>query len=402
MKKIKILRIIARLNIGGPAIHAVLLIQGLDKNRFESLLVCGRISPAEGDMFYYAVEKGVQPYFISEIQREPDFIKDVIAFKKIYNIIRKEKPDIVHTHTAKAGFLGRLAGIVYNFFTIITYKKRTKLIHTFHGHIFSGYFNKFQTRLFVYIERFLALFTSKIITVSEANKNGLVSLGICPPRKVQVIPLGFELGEFLSIPIADRDIAAIGIIGRLVPIKNHRLFLESAARVIKDNPQKKLRFKIIGDGELREDLEGYSHKLELDGKLEFLGWQRDLARIYSDLDIVCLTSLNEGTPVSLIEAMACARAVVATEVGGVPDLLGEEITTGIKQSGNFKILERGITVASPDADSFSAAINFMLQDTELRKNMCLGARKYVEGKFTKKRLISDIERLYEAVTTNIS
>jgi glycosyltransferase involved in cell wall biosynthesis len=434
MRKIKILRIIARLNIGGPAIHAILLTEGLNKSKFDSLLVCGSIGRDEGDMSYYVVEKNVKPIFIPELKRQLHFFKDIAAFKKIYNIIKTVQPDIIHTHTAKAGTLGRLAGIFYNCLNLFA-RKRIRLIHTFHGHIFEGYFSTIQTKVFILIERFLAIFTSKIITVSDSVKKELIALGICPEEKIEVIPLGLELekffmvqesikhfpiplrkslkviadhayggsrqrreGDFLELPFRDNTVLNIGIIGRLIPIKNHRLFLETAAKVIADNPGIQLRFKIIGDGELRKDLEEYAHRLGIDRYVDFLGWQKDLVNVYSNLDIVALTSKNEGAPVSLIEAMASGRAVVATDVGGVKDLLGKEINDVEKPKKNFKLLERGLLVKSRDSIGFTDALNFLLQNNTLRKNMGMCARDFVKVRFTKERLIRDIETLYDGLS----
>lgn len=394
MGKIKILRIIARLNIGGPAIHAILLTEGLDKVRFDSLLISGSTSKDEGDMFYYAIKKNVKPHFIPELKRELNFFSDIITFRKIYNIIKKEQPDIIHTHTAKAGALGRLAGIIYNLLNFYS-NKQIKLIHTFHGHIFKGYFSKFKSKIFILTERFLAFFTHRIITISESVKKELVSFHICKENKIIVIPLGFELDRFLSIPSRnDNSVLNIGIVGRLIPIKNHHLFLEAAARVIRNNPPMKLRFKIIGDGQLRQDLEIYTRILNIGTYVEFSGWQKDLVKVYSDLDVVALTSINEGTPVSLIEAMASARAIVATDVGGVRDLLGAEIDTGIRPKADFEILERGIIVKSGNAFSFANALSWVLQHNELMKDMGVFARDFVKTRFTKERLIKDIENLY--------
>ncbi len=401
MEKIKILRIIARLNIGGPAIHAVLLTAGIDKTRFDSLLVSGSIGRDEGDMSYYASQKFVKPIFIPQLKREISFRDDIGAFKKIYNIIKIEQPQIIHTHTAKAGTLGRLAGILYNCFNPFT-DKRVKLVHTFHGHIFEGYFNKFKTQIFILIERFLALFTSKIITVSDSVKDELIASGICNANKIKVIPLGLELEKFFNIPSMNGNRLNIGIVGRLVPIKNHRLFLEAVAKVIADNPQIKFKFEIIGDGQLRQELEAYSRKLNISSQVNFLGWQKDLVKIYSGLDVVALTSINEGTPVSLIEAMASARAIVATDVGGVKDLMGLEIEAGIKPNTNFKVLERGILVNSQDPDSFSAALIFILQNNKLRKDMGMAGRDFVMNRFTDKRLIKDMENLYFDIVNKVA
>lgn len=394
MKKIKILRIIARLNIGGPAIHTILLTDGLDRSRFDTLLISGSVGKDEAEMFYYALQKNIKPYYIYELKRELNFLNDFVAFKKIYKLIESIQPDIIHTHTAKAGALGRLAGILYS---SLHFDRRIKLVHTFHGHIFDGYFNRFKTLLFILIERFLTGFTSKIITVSSSIKNELISLGITKEDKIKVIPLGIELEEFLDIPLRKKDVLHVGIVGRLVLIKNHRLFLKAAAKLIMDNPQIKLKFMIIGDGELREELERYSYELGLGAHVDFLGWQKDLLNIYSDLDIVALTSINEGTPVSLIEAMASGRAVVATDVGGVRDLLGVEISADVKANAAFKVLERGIIVRPGDPLSFTIALLFVIEHSDLREDMGIRGREFVRNRFTKKRLIKDIENLYDSL-----
>ena len=395
MKEIKVLRIIARLNIGGPAIHTVILTEGLDRNRFQSLLVCGSTGKDEGDMFYYARARSVTPIFIPELKRELNFFNDISAFKKIYNIIRIERPDIIHTHTAKAGTLGRTAGILYNL--LHPFNNKIKLIHTFHGHVFEGYFNGAWSRFFVLVEKILAFFTSRIITVSESVKRELIALHIAKENKIEVIPLGFDLEKFLNVPFKCGAVSNIGIVGRLVPVKNHKLFLDAAARLIADNPGLQLKFKIIGDGELRGELERYSVALGIKNNVDFLGWHKDLAGIYASLDIITLTSINEGTPVSLIEAMACARTVVATDVGGIRDLLGDEVFLKNTQGVDFKVLERGIMVKSRDVVNFAAALNFALRDSVLRRKMGEKARAFVKGKFTKDRLIKDIESLYSSL-----
>lgn len=396
MKKIKVLRIITRLNIGGPALHTILLTEGLDKNNFESLLVCGSIDKNEGDMLYYGLKKNIKPIFIPELRRELNFFNDIIAFKKIYNIIKTEQPDIIHTHTAKAGSLGRLAGVLYNF---LNRQKgaRIKLVHTFHGHIFEGYFSKCKTKLFILIERILAFFTCKIISVSGSLEKELISLKISKENNIEVIHLGLELDDFLKIQPGDNDGLTIGIIGRLVPIKNHRLFLEAAASILADNQSMQLKFQIIGDGELKQELQEYARKLGIEKQVNFLGWQKDLASIYSSLDIVVLTSINEGTPVSLIEAMASGKPVVATEVGGVRDLLGEEINAGTMTNAIFKVLERGIIVPPQDSFSFAKALHLLLQNNALRKSMGVSARSFVAAKFRKERLIKDTEDLYNRI-----
>ena len=392
MRKIKILRIIARLNIGGPAIHTVLLTQGLDKSKFDSLLVCGSVEENEGDMLYYALERNVKPIFVSKLRRELNFIDDIAVFFKIYKIIKQTQPDILHTHTAKSGAIGRLAGIIFN---LLHPKKKIKLVHTFHGTYFAGYFNRLKTKVFLYIEHFLAIFTDRIITLSNNLKQELIFWNIAKAEKITVIPLGFELENFLEIKPADNNsVSNIGIIGRLTFIKNHYLFLDAAQKFIKYSPNRETMFYIIGDGELREALEGYADKLHINSRVCFLGWQNNLQHIYSRLDVVALTSLNEGTPVSLIEAMASGRPVVATDVGGVKDLLGKEIEGLAASKEGFKVLERGIIVKPNDVDSFARALAFILENREIRNKICASSREFVKSTFFKKRLVSDIEELY--------
>lgn len=343
-------------------------------------------------MLYYARAKNVVPYVIPELRRELNPLDDLTAFLKICRLIAREKPDIIHTHTAKAGTLGRLAGISYNLMAA----SKVKLIHTFHGHVFEGYFGRLKTRIFIFIERFLAYFSSKVITVSSAVKEELIALGISGSDKIKVVPLGLELGKFLELPFEEKAgrCLNIGIVGRLVPIKNHRLFLEGAAKVIRDNPGLELRFKVIGDGELRAELEEFTRKLNLSSKVEFRGWQKDLSVVYADLDIVCLTSINEGTPVSLIEAMASGKAIAATDAGGVKDLLGESLN-GFDGLVGLSACKRGVMARSGDADSFAGALSFLIGNEGVREKMAASGREFVREKFAKERLIKDIESLYE-------
>jgi len=406
VKKIKILRIIARLNVGGPAIHVALISAGLDKSRFETVLACGSLGKGEADMSDYARSMGVNPHIIPELGRELDFFADLSAFIKIYRLIQKVQPDIIHTHTAKAGTLGRAAGIFYN----LTRPSacRAKLIHTFHGHVFNGYFNAVVSRFFLLIEQILARFTCRIIAVGPSVKKELAARGVCPNAKTHVIPLGFDLSAFLSLQEARREPQNIGIVGRLVPVKNHRLFLEAAALLVLNRPY--LKFKVIGGGALKAGLIDYASALGIGGRVEFLGWQRDLAAVYSGLDIVVLTSLNEGTPVSLIEAMACGRPVVATDVGGVPDLLGfaqTDVNTRSNQPRRDSIIccpyknmtgfytsQRGILVSSRDPAVFSAALEYLIREKEVRERFIAAGREFVRDNFSKERLIKDIEELY--------
>jgi glycosyltransferase involved in cell wall biosynthesis len=379
VSKIKILRIIARLNIGGPAIHTILLTAGLNNERFESTLVAGVEGKYEGNMLDLAAAKGVKPIIIPQLRRNIDPVGGFIALVKIYRLIRRGKPHIVHTHTATAGLLGRLAARLAGVPVIL---------HTFHGHVLRGYFGPIQSKVLVCMERSLARLSDRIVTVSEGQRRELAEYGIAPLEKISVVPLGFELEDLLAceshrgelrreLGMAD-DNKLVGIVARLVPIKNHRLFLQAAKAVAETMPQ--ARFLVVGDGELREELEAYAHDLGLDGKAIFTGWRRDLPRLYADLDVVALTSINEGTPVSLIEGMAAAVPVVATAVGGVPDVVVDG--------------ETGYLVQEEDVQGMAEAIIELLKNPEKARKMGSAGREAVYPRFTAQTLLANIKELY--------
>lgn len=378
----KIVRVITRLNIGGPAIHVVLLSSEFNLAGYKDILVSGRTSETEGDMDYYAKEKSVSPLYVDELGRDISFWKDIRAFFTILAVMIKEKPDIVHTHTAKAGTLGRLAAILAG----VPIK-----IHTFHGHVFDGYFSPQKAMIFLYIERFLALFTDKVIVVSESVRDDIITkLKVTEKRKSAVIPLGFELEKFLgceknrghfrkTLGVED-DVLLVGIIGRLVPIKNHKMFLEAVKKVISITPRPKVKFIIVGDGELRSGLEDYAEAIGMKSDVIFAGWVSELSTVYVDLDVVALTSLSEGTPVSLIEAMASGRVVLATDVGGVRDLVIDNVS--------------GVLAASGDSDGFSDKLIELLKDPARRQRLGMRGKADVKEKYSKDRLVKDMEKLY--------
>ncbi|MFC1631067.1 glycosyltransferase family 4 protein [Candidatus Omnitrophota bacterium] len=380
--KIKILRVIARLNIGGPAIHTVLLSSGLDGAKFESTLVAGQVEAGEGDMLYLAREQGIRPVLIPELGRSLNLRNDWTAFWKLFALIKKVRPDIIHTHTAKAGSLGRLAGVLYN---LIFSSNSCRLIHTFHGHVLHSYFSRIKSIIFLWIERFLALFTDRIIAVSESVRSELIALKVSSAKKIITVPLGLDLEQYLNIEneiVRGREYRTVGIIGRLVPIKNHRMFLEAVKR-IKDafSADQKTKFLIVGDGPLRQDLEIYAQQLGVSKDVTFSGWISDLNQVYSELDIVTLTSLNEGTPVALIEAQASGLPCVATEVGGVADVVEQG--------------KSGILVPNQDTESFISALIKLLNSPDLLRRMGRSGRSRVKHRFSKERLINDIEDLYQ-------
>jgi len=396
---VRVLRVIARLNIGGPAIQAVTLTRELQGDGFASLLVCGDVESHEGDMSYLARAQGVRPYKVRGLGREIHPIKDLGVLVRLLAILRRFRPHILHTHTAKAGTLGRVAGLLWNAFH--PKKKRVRLVHTFHGHVFHSYFGWWKTRFFLGIERLLARFTQRIVVISPAQKRDICHrYRIAPPGKVEIIRLGFHLAPFARGAREggqERDGSfKVGIVGRLAPVKNHRLLLKAVARLGKQGRLGGMRFVVVGDGELRQTLEQETERLGIGPVVDYVGWRKDMAAVYADLDAVALTSFNEGTPVSLIEAMAAARPIVATAVGGVPDLLGRVVETW---GGRVRRAERGLLVPSEDDLALSRALTAMARRRQEIAEMGRCAKDYALATYGMERLVNDLKSLYEGLAS---
>jgi glycosyltransferase involved in cell wall biosynthesis len=293
--------------------------------------------------------------------------------------MRRERPHIVHTHTAKAGFVGRLAARLAGVPVVV---------HTYHGHVLHSYYSPAKTRLLRRMERGLAALTDRIVAVSEQVKRDLMEYRVAGAEKIGVIPLGFDLKPFLDSAMHRggfrRELGLnnggplVGIVGRIFPIKNHVLFLDAAARIAAG--EKEARFVVVGDGTLRRQMEQHANALGIADRVIFTGWRRDLPRIYADLDVLVVSSNNEGTPVSAIEAMASGCPVVATRVGGLPDLIDEG--------------ETGCLVPRGDAPALAAAVLRLLRDRESARRIGETARARVAERFTAERLVADIERVY--------
>ena len=400
---INVLRIIARLNIGGPAIQAILLSGPDMEPRYRSMLVCGQISPGEGDMICLAQEKGVKPITVPELGREISPLNDFFCFIALRRIIKKSHPLIVHTHTAKAGTLGRLAVFSINFSR--ANHRKIKTVHTFHGHVFHGYFGKFKSMVFRLIERCLAKGTDRIVVLSFSQRRDIeCKFRIASPKKIRIVPLGFDLSPFKECDkhrnalrfrfLLGKDIFCLGMIGRLTAIKNNHLLLEAVAKLKRWEVLKGFHFFIIGDGELRQELEDKALAMGIDNHITFTGWQRNLAPFYGALDGVVLASRNEGTPVALIEAMAAGKPIISTRVGGVEDLLG---STRIEQDKNFTFAPRGILISSGDMDALARAMIYLRERKENIIPMVTQARDFVMKNFSKERLINDICSLYKEI-----
>ncbi|HXB57839.1 MAG TPA: glycosyltransferase [Vicinamibacteria bacterium] len=375
---IRIVRLFSRLNIGGPSIHVILLTAGLEQRGYHTRLVVGQESPHEGNMLALAAEKGVACEPMGGLGREIRLLSDFRALWGLYRLLRAFRPSIVHTHTAKAGMLGRLAARLAGVPVIV---------HTYHGHVLRGYFGAVKTRLFRALEAFLGRLSDGLVAVSEAVKQDLVDLGVARPERIRVVPLGLEL-EPLTRPLPRGGIRTeagvpagaplVGMVGRLVPIKDVPTFLKAAALVLKALPA--CRFALIGDGEERTLLEQEVSRLGLAEAVSFCGWRRDIGAVYGDLDVVVNSSRNEGTPVALIEALAASRPVVATRVGGTPDLLGEGT--------------RGLLVPPGEAEALAAAILETLRSPEAARRRALAGRDHVLKRHSLSRLIEDVDALY--------
>ena len=430
----KVVRIIARLNVGGPAKHVAWLEAGLRRRGGESLLVAGVVPKGEDDMGYFAASLGVEPHVIAEMSREVS-PKDAVTVWKLYGLLRRERPDLVHTHTAKAGTAGRVAGLLYRWLTpsaLWGRPRRCRLVHTYHGHIFHSYYGRWKTRFFLFVERALArVATDRIVVVSAQQLeeiNGRFRVG--RREQFEVIPLGLDtraFGDWAARRAAlrrewgahDCDVL-VGIVGRLTEIKNHRLFLEAAALLKKRRAHEasadgdlrgandaahaggggvwgegRVRFVVIGDGHLREELEVHAAALGLGDDVEFAGLRDDPENFYPALDVVALTSLNEGTPLTLIEAMANSRAVVSTAVGGVVDLLGGVEESELRRPHRWRVCERGVQVRPNDAEAFAEALEHLAADRGLRAALGERGREFVERNYSVERLVEDVLRLYE-------
>lgn len=403
----KVLRIIARLNVGGPARHVVWLTAGL-KPDYDTLLVAGLVPPGEDDMSYVAAQAGVIPMTLTQMSREIS-VNDALTVFKLYRLMVRERPDIVHTHTAKAGTVGRVAGFLYRWMTpavLVGRPRRCRFVHTYHGHVFHSYYGPAKTRLFLTIERLLAkLATDRIVVISSQQRNEIHG-GFRVGRREQfaVIPLGIDLSIYENWEArretfrqelgVSSDETLIGIVGRLTEIKNHQLFLQVAAQLKQTS---KIKFLIIGDGALRQQLESQADALELSEEVLFLGTRNDPENFYPALDLVALTSLNEGTPLSLIEAMANERPVIATSVGGVVDLLGPKL----EAAEGYDVCERGVLVEGHDAEAFARGLTRLIEDGALRRGLAARGREFVVQNYSKERLLRDISELYAQLMQNL-
>ncbi len=388
----KILRIHNRLIVGGPS-HNVTLLTAYLSPEFETKLLVGKKDPAEKDATYIADQLGLVPIEIVEMRRSILPFYDIIAYFKIKKIIQEFQPHIVHTHASKSGAIGRLAARSC---------RVPLIVHTFHGHVFHSYFSPFMSKLIVRVERFFGRMTDAIVAISDSQRHELTEVyKIAPPEKVFTVPLGFNLDKysvdqdtkkiiFRNKYGFDKAELIVGIVGRLVPIKNHDMFLEMAA-IVKKKTGQNIRFAIIGDGESRPGIEKKSAELGLsysyyitspktDTDVLVTSWETEIDQALAGLDIVVLTSHNEGTPVSLIEAQSAFKPVVSTNVGGIEDIVIHGETGFITEVG--------------DTEAFANFVVTLIEDSALRERMGRSGYANVIKRYSKQRLINDMKNLY--------
>jgi glycosyltransferase involved in cell wall biosynthesis len=385
---IKVLRILNRFNLGGPTYNAAFLTKHLS-SEFKTLLVGGEIDQSENSSLHILEDLRIKPIIIPEMKRSINYNNDLKAYYKLKEIIHRFKPDIIHTHASKAGSLGRWAA----------YRCKVPIIvHTFHGHVFHSYFGPAKTSMVKSVERSLARISSSIVAISDKQKDELCNIHqIAPEEKVSVIPLGFDLNKFQENKLEKRaqfrneynidpEEIAIGIVGRIVPVKNHTFFID-AIEHLKRVTNLPLRFFIVGDGELRKGIEDYARSKNIDfttkkgekALLTFTSWIKEIDQVNAGMDIISLCSLNEGTPVSLIEAQASGTPIVATNVGGIEDVVLSGKTAILTGSNSVHFAENILKLAS---------------DKQLRDRMSTNGWQFVENKFHYSRLVKDMETLY--------
>ena len=385
---ISVLRIIARLNVGGPALHVSYLSDGLADRGYQTTLVVGELARGEGSMEFVAESRGVRIVKLSSLSREIAPLRDLTSLVRLTRLIRLQRPQIVHTHTAKAGAIGRVAALLAGG------DHRPIVVHTFHGHVLRGYFGPLRAFAFRLLEHVLARATTKLVAVSPEVRDELVSLGVAPAKKFEVVRLGIELDERL-LP-ASREVSReesrrqlgigpetflVGWVGRMTGVKRVPDLLEAFRQLREGGVD--ARLCVVGDGPERESHERLAKSLGVVRHCFFLGYQEEMGRWFDSFDAFALPSANEGTPVSAIEALAAGCPVVATRVGGVPDVV---------QDG-----ETGFLVESGDTEALARRLAELAADPELRRRLGDEGRERVTSRYRVGRLIDDVDRLYRSL-----
>jgi glycosyltransferase involved in cell wall biosynthesis len=380
---IRVLRLIARLNMGGPALHVSYLTKGLEPLGYDTTLVAGMLARGENSMSFVADELGVGIVPIRQLHREISPLYDSLSVTRLVRLIQKVRPHILHTHTAKAGAVGRIAAMLAG------RARPPVVVHTFHGHVLRGYFNPATTTAFRGLERALATTTTRLIAVSPQVRDDLVGLGVAPAEKFTVIRLGIDLDRRITSSESDgtelrrlfgvsADTFVVGWIGRITPIKHVPDVLAAFARLRERGID--ARLCVVGDGPDREAVERRAHELGVSRHTLFLGYQRDVAPYYAFFDALLLPSGNEGTPVVAIESLAAGTPVVATRVGGIDDVVEDGVDSFLVPVG--------------DIEAIASALEVLARDPERRGRMGLAGRERVIPRYRIERLIEDVDGLY--------
>jgi glycosyltransferase involved in cell wall biosynthesis len=382
---IRILRVIARLNMGGPALHVAYLSAGLAERGYETTLVAGSLARGEGSMAYVAEELGVEVVRLDALSREIAPVRDALSILRLARLIREQRPRILHTHTAKAGTVGRLAALLAGD------ARPEVVVHTFHGHVLRGYFGPLKSGAFRLLERLLARVTTRLIAVSPQVRDDLVALGVAPAEKFSVVRLGIELDERLETSEGRAEARArlgigaeqfvVGWVGRMTGVKRTDDVLE-ALRLLRGRGVDAV-LVLVGDGPDREHVERRASELGIVRSCLFLGYQEDVSGWYRAFDAMILPSANEGTPVVVIEALAAGCPVVATSVGGVPDVVREGVD--------------GFLVPPRDTEALAERLVRLAEDPELRARMGAAGRESVPSRYAVERLVGDIDELYRSL-----
>lgn len=383
-----------RFNVGGPVYNATYLTKYINTDLYETLLIGGEPEKHEQSADYILDNLGVKFTQLKFMRRAISPVYDLISLVQIIFIIYRFQPSIIHTHAAKAGLLGRLASLLF-------YKK-VKVVHTYHGNVFEGYFSNFKNRILILIERFLAKKSTKIIAISKLQAHDLIyKFKICNKKRLEIVRLGFDLNRFTKdIKLkrskirnefsVKKDTILITIVGRIVPIKNHQLFID-AFNYCKQKSTKHIKALIVGDGSdsgkiinyVIDNKLSYSYKqLYKKSDILFTSWRSDIDSILAASDIVCLTSLNEGTPVSIIESMASETASISTDVGGVRDII-ENNVSGI--------------VCSNDVDNYGENLLKIIEDDDFRLKLAKNGKSFSLENYNYKKLVANIESLYSSI-----
>jgi glycosyltransferase involved in cell wall biosynthesis len=388
-RPIRVLRVIARLNVGGPALHVTYLARGLAGRGYETTLVAGDVARGEASMSFVADQAGVEVVTLPGLSRELSPIRDALAAFRLARLIRKLRPDVVHTHTAKAGAVGRAAALLAG-------TRRPVVVHTFHGHVLRGYFGTGGTLVFRAIETLLARATDRLIAVSPEVRDELVALHVAPREKFSVVRLGIELEPRVRFDGDPTEVRrrhgipegkfVVGWFGRMTAVKRTDDLLTMLAGVRERGVDALLL--LVGDGDDRERLEQRAHDLGLARSCLFLGYQEDVAPWYAICDAVVLTSASEGTPVTIIEALAAGRPVVATTVGGVPDVVDEG--------------ETGFLVRPHDTHALAERLEILAGDPVRRRTMGELGRARMLERYAVQRLVDDVDALYRELLETTS